>query len=375
MKRMKKIWIAILSLTLVLSSLIGCSSLGEPMMTLGESEMSVNVVTLFLSRYKGVLSVSDPSSKTDGYWDTIVDNKQGLTQNDVHTEYGLDMAKTYLAAMYVFEQRGLSLPKETVAEVDVRIEQMIDAAGSKSALNEELGKYGANVDILREAYLIEERMAVLIDDLYAEDGALIDQGERNAYYEGNYRRFRQIFIPLYRFVYETDENGEQVIKTDKNGNSVIRELTEEELVEVDAHVREIESKITAKDYTGFDALVSQYDEEPNETSKTYPNGFYLSPNSSYEVAEVKAKLFDLEEGEYTTVVPSSGYGVYIIMRYENEEGGYAMETNKDFFNNFISELKNHLVGEYLERYKAEIVIDKSVAKGVDMKSVNLNLYY
>ena len=63
------------------------------------------------------------------------------------------------------------------------------------------------------------------------------------------------------------------------------------------------------------------------------------------------------------------------MRYENEENGYTKEENKDFFTAFTSELKNHKVEEYLERYKAEIVIDESVAKGVDMKSVEANLYY
>ncbi len=375
MKRMKKILISMLSLVLVCGCLFGCSSLGEPMMTLGDSELSVNVVTLFLSRYKGMLSMSVSASNADSYWDTIVDNKLGTTNNDVHTEYGLNMAKTYLAALYVFEERGLELSDDIIDSVDERIDQLIDAAGSKSALNEELAQYGANVDILREAYLIEEKMTVLIDDLYGEDGSLIDHGEQNAFYMENYRRFKQIFIPLYQFVYETNEKGEEVKKTDDNGKYVIRKLTDKEMAEVEARVEEIEGKIKSKDYEGFDKLVEAYDEEPNQSSKTYPGGFYLSPFSSYEITEVKEALFNMDTGTSRTVIPSSGYGIYIIMRYENEESGYTKKENKDFFNTFTSELKNHLVEEYLERYKADIIIDQSVADGVDMKNVKANLYY
>ncbi len=375
MKRMKKFLVFMLALVLSASCLFGCSSLGEPMMTLGDSELSVNLVTLFLSRYKGVLSVSLSESQTDSFWDTIVDNKQGVTNNDLYTEAGFNMAKTYLAALYVFEQRGLSLPDETLDAVDERIDELIDAAGSKAALNEELAKYGANVNILREAYLLEEKMTVLIDDLYGEDGSLIDQSEQNDYYLENYRRFKQIFIPLYEFVYETDENGEQVKKSDGQGYYSIRELTDEELADVEARIKEIEGKIKEKDYEGFDQLVEKYDEEPNEASKVYPNGFYLSPYSSYEISEVKEALFGLDVGSFRTVVPSSGYGVYIIMRYENEENGYLKEENKDFFNTFISELKNHIIEDYLERYKADIVVDESLAKGVDMKSVGTNSHY
>ncbi len=371
----KKIGIACLAVLLSVTCLVGCASLGKPMMTLGESELTVNMVSLFLSRYKGVLSLSVSSSVLDSYWDTIVDNKQGITHNDVETERGLEMAKTYLAAMHVFEERGLSLPAETKRAVDQRIDDLIDEHGSKAVLNEELSKYGANVDILREVYLIEEKMTVLIDDLYGADGTLIDVSEKKAYYNENYRRFKQIFIPLYRFIYETNSKGEQVKATDEDGKYKTRALTEEEMKEVEETIALIESKAKKGDYEGFDKLVEEYDEEPNESSKTYPGGFYLSPNSAYEITAVKNALFEMETGEYRQVIPSAGYGVYIIMRYENEEEGYSKKENKDFFNTFTNELKNHLIEEYLERYKADILIDQEAADGVDMKSVEANLYY
>ncbi|MBR2354013.1 MAG: peptidylprolyl isomerase [Clostridia bacterium] len=372
---MKKIGCALLSLMLVLICLLGCSSLGEPMMTLGDTEMTANTVSLFLSRYKGVLSMSEPTSLYDFYWDTIVDNQSGKTNNDIHTEYGLSMAKTYLAAAHVFEERGLSLSDATEDAVEAKIDGLIEDKGSKSKLNEELSQYGANVDILREAYLLEEKMEMLMDDLYGEDGSLIGKNEKDDYYTENYRRFRQIFIPLYEFVYETDEKGNTVQKTDENGKYVIRELTETEMASVEERIETIQKTIKDGDYVGFDELVERFDEEPNESSKTYSGGFYLSPDSPYEVAEVKEALFGMNEGEYRTVIPSGGYGIYIVMRYENEESGYAKEENKDFFNTFTVDLKNHLVEEYLERYKAQIDVDTSVAEGVDMKSVGANLYY
>lgn len=372
---MKKIGIALLAVILSMACLVGCASLGKPMMTLGESELTVNMVSLFLSRYKGVLSLSVPSSVLDSYWDVIVDNKLGTTNNDVETERGLEMAKTYLAAMHVFEERGLSLPSETKKAVNQKIDDLIDDHGSKAALNEELSKYGANIDILREVYLIEEKMTVLINDLYGADGSLIDSAEKDSYYQENYRRFKQIFIPLYRFIYVKNDKGEQVKATDENGKYKTRELTDEEMKEVEATLALIEEQAKKGDFEGFDKLVAKYDEEPNESSKTYPGGFYLSPDSPYEIVAVKNALFEMETGEYRTVIPSAGYGVYMIMRYENEEQGYSKKENKDFFNTFTNEMKNHLIEEYLERYKADIVIDQEVATGVDMKSVEANLYY
>ncbi len=371
MNRIKKICLCGICLLLMLSCSLGCASLGKPLMTLGESELTVHMVSLFLSRLKGTLTFS---SGGEVLWDTIVDNEKGTTYNDFYTAQGIEAAKTYLAALHVFEQEDLELPEAEIQRVDAEMEQLIEEAGSKAALNEELAQYGANVNILREVYLIEAKMDAVIDHLYGEDGSLIAENVKDTYYRENYRRYKQIFLPLYEFVYETDETGESYRIRDDEGNYMIRELTEEELKERERTKNQILSLAKTGDETGFDALVKEYDQEPNESSKTYPGGIYLSDDDG-TIAEVTEAVFDMEVGEIRTVIPEDGYGVYIIMRYELEEQGYALDANKAFFGTFLNDLKKDLIGEYLERYKAEIVVDAELAKTVDIKSVGANVYY
>ena len=78
----------------------------------------------------------------------------------------------------------------------------------------------------------------------------------------------------------------------------------------------------------------------------------------------------------------SDYGYHIVMRYENEKGGYMLEDNSDFFVStsgsgyiFMSDLMNTLFSDYLVQYKANIVVDEDKLKGVDMKSVGVNYHY
>jgi hypothetical protein len=278
--------------------------------------------------------------------------------------------------MHVFEQEGLSLSKEDERAVDAEIERLIDEEGSKAALNEKLAEYGANVKILREIYLIEKKMDVLIDHLYGEDGSLIAKKEKDEYYEAHYRRFKQIFLPLYEFVYETDSKGNKVKARNEDGTYKVRELTEEEMTLLEEKKDLILAEAVEEDFVVFDGLVNRYDEEPDEASKKYPNGFYLSEGSPYKITEVKGELFDMAVGEIRTVIPSGdAYGVYIIMRYKNEESGYSLKANADFFGDFTELLKNELIGEYLERYKEDIIINEAIAECVDIKSVGANVYY
>lgn len=372
MRRTKKLLCSLVALILMMGLLVGCASLGKPMMRLGDSELTAPMVSLFLSRLKGTLSLSNAG---DILWDTIVDNEKGTTYNDFYTAEGIEAAKTYLAAMHVFEERGLTLPKSTEDAVDAKIDLLIEEEGSRAALNEKLAEYGVNIKILKEVYLIEEKMSYLINDIYGEDGSLIAKNEKDDFYHEQYRRFKQIFLPMYEFVYETNGEGHLVKARDEKGNYKIRELNAEEELALNKQVEKILSEAKQGDYIGFGELVSKYDEEPDEASKLYPNGFYLSERSNYKIDEVREALFEMNEGEIRTVIPEGGYGVYIIMRYENAENGYALEENKDFFGDYTELLKNHLIGEYLARYTPEITVDASVAEGVDIKSVGANVYY
>ena len=112
----------------------------------------------------------------------------------------------------------------------------------------------------------------------------------------------------------------------------------------------------------------------------YPNGYYMTSSTGYYATEVVDALFDMEIGEIRQV--RSSYGIHIIMRYENEEGGYMLDDNSDFFVSttgsgyvFMSDLMNTLFTDYLAQYKLMVTVDEKLLEGVDMKSVSANYHY
>ena len=162
-KQMKKIFIVALAFVIVAMSLTGCSSKGKTLMSLDGSEISVNMFQLFLSRQKGMLCSSygyGTKALADSFWDTVMD-VSGTTYNDYYTELVLENTKTYLAALKLFDEKGLKLPDSYVDEIDAELDRLVeqDGSGSKSKFNSVLAEFGVNYNILREAYIIEAKIS------------------------------------------------------------------------------------------------------------------------------------------------------------------------------------------------------------------------
>ena len=438
MRTVKKIIAILLTVFMLTACFAGCAANGKKLMTLEDQSISINMFSLYLSRMKGNLASSysfGSAALSDDFWDTIMDVSNGQTYNDYYTNMVLDNTKTYLAALYLFEQRGLKLPDEYIDEIDEELKRLVEeeADGSKSTFNAMLATYGVNYKILREAYIIEAKIAYLRDDLFGSDGSKISSELVETYYNTNYRRFKQVFYANYDFKYETDvnnddiyytesgniaydmdarvkndDNGEKVKDkngdyvrvledgktiaydkdagtrknvTDSKGNNVTEPMTKEELKTVIDKVNLVMAETVKGDTTLFDSIVSD-ESVANEDAgmEQYPNGYYMSKNTDYYAPEVVEALFEMEIGE-VRMVPSD-YGYHIIMRYENEDGGYMLDDNSDFFVSttgsgyiFMSDLMNTLFSEYLVQYKANIVVDEERRKGVDMKSVGVNYHY
>lgn len=437
MKRNKKnlcrVMALLLTLLALLSCFTGCAAKGRTMMELDGTEMSVNVFRLFLSRMKGSLCSSyafGAEALQDSFWDKVT-SVDGTTYNDYYTGLVLENAKTYLAALYVFDQKGLKLPDSRLDEIDAEIDRLIeeDGEGRKANLNSILSPYGANYKVLREAYVIEAKVAYLNDHLFGSDGSLIADNLIEDYYEQTYARFKQVFLYTYDYVYETDgdrqdvyykedgrisydtsatpktdgngspvydKNGDQIYVgedgkiaynksgasrkkvLDEDGNPILSELSEAELNQTKADAAQIFEQAVEGDYEGFDKLVEKYSEDTGMAK--YSGGYYLTATTGYDSPEVVEKLFEIKEGEIAQV--SSQYGIHIFMRYELEEKGYELEENSDFFISttdsnyvFMSDLKNQLLLEYLKPFKERILLDEAVFAEADIKSVGANYYY
>ena len=211
----KRILVLALACILIVVGICGCSSKGKTLMSVDGEKMSINTYMLLLSRMKGNLASSyafGNQAKLDSFWDTVIDAKSGGTYNKYYTSIVLDNAKTYLAALALFDEMGLKLPESTLDEIDAEIDTLIlsDGNGSKANLNAKLAEYGANVDVLRDAYIMEAKIALLNDTLFGVGGALIDASNYERYYKENYVKFRHVFLYTTEVVYETDSNGDDI---------------------------------------------------------------------------------------------------------------------------------------------------------------------
>lgn len=436
----KRILVLTLACIFLAVSLSACSSKGKTLMSVDDTEMSINTYMLLLSRMKGNLASSyafGNQAKLDSFWDIVIDASSGGTYNKYYTSLVLDNAKTYLAALALFDEMGLELPDSTLEEIDEEIDALImsDGNGSKANLNAKLAEYGANIDVLRDAYIMEAKIALLSDTLFGEGGALIDASNYERYYKENYVKFRHIFFYFTEVVYETDVNGDDIYysnlsdkviaydtsatqKKDENGevvkddnkdivyvtvdaegkeriaydkkdsqrspvlddggNIVTRKMNSDELIALSDKVQSImENEAREGEYALFDSLVEKYGED--EGMANYPNGYYLTENSDYDAPEVVEALFGMADGEIRRV--ESDYGIHIVMKYKLDDGGYAKEENKDFFvtesgtYSFLNLLKSQLLEEKIASYKERIVVDEALLTTVDMKSVGANFNY
>lgn len=436
--KLKKIIALTLAIIVLAAAFAGCGAKGKTLLELDGSKISVNLFQLYLSRMKGTLcSVGyfGSAALKDSFWDTIVDAYEKTTYNTQYTDMVLDTAKSYLAALALFEERGLKLPDSYVDEIDEEMKNLVEtvADGSKTTFNTMLAEYGANYDVLREAYVIEAKIAYLREDLFGANGSKIAPNLIDDYYRANYARFKQVFLYTYDPAYETDENGDSIyykedgkisydttktLKKDANGAQVLDKNGDRVYVytddngkeriaykKIDAERKEIldeNGDVILNHYTGekkqkvidkaydimervkkgdtmsFDLLVTEYNEENG--NETYPDGYYVTKDTAYASPEVIKELFTLEVGDYKMV--SSEYGIHIIMRYELQDAAYDLDEYDDVFiaNStgnyiFMSDLTDKLLSDYVSSYKERVEVNDGLLDGVDMKSVGANYYY
>lgn len=439
MKQLKKITLLLLAMCLLACFFVGCAK-GETLMELEGTKMTVNIFSLYLSRMKGTLCATIGSqAKEDIFWDTLLYN-DGTTYNDYYTQNVLKQAKTYLAALHLFEELDLKLPDSYEDEIDAEMESLLSSSpfnGSKTQLNEELAKYGVNYNILKEAYLIEAKIAYLKEHLYGTNGSKVGSTMIEEYYQKNYAHFKHVFLYTHEKAYVTDSNGDTIyyldgkriaydqsatpktntsgdVVKDKNGDPIYvhedgriaydkQNGTRQPIYEEDgstqktiqysaakkAEIRALadtillraeETPISSRAIV-FDQLISEFNQDASLDANYYPNGYYLTKDSAYISADVVDAVFDMEVGEVRRVIDDE-YGVWVVMRYETETGAWADEKHKDFFRHpatgnylFMSELTDQLYAEYLAPYAQKVLVDEERLAGVDMKSVEPNYYY
>jgi hypothetical protein len=395
MKIIKKITAFALALLMLTLSFVGCSSLGTPVMELGGTEITANMIEFWLSRYKAQFEYYYGDAvinqygldKVDQFWRLTSDPATGETFDDVMSGFIYENAKTYLCSLYLFDQFGLSLPAETVEAVDSHIAELCEnyASGSKSEFNALLSNYGVSMKILRELYLIDEKVDFLQNYLFGPGGTLgITKIDKENYYQQNYVRMRQICFFINECP-ELDEKGNPVL--DKDGYTKYRSMTTAETQE--ARSRAADALKSINSGSDFLAVSKEYDENP--TDDKYAGGIYMSKDSAMGTDAALEKIYNelqaMEVGQIKLIETENN--LHIVEKLELDEGAYDKTANTDFFTFYDPELgaittfENYLkeplfldyIAESLEKYSAEVKIDEELLNKYKLSSVQANYYY
>ena len=217
-KGLLRIFALCLALLLCVPLLASCSKKGKALLTLKKDGVkvtfSVKEYELMLSRVKGALAASKFSVNDPSFWDQgdKYNGEKFQTLNDYYKESILDNCRTYLVALYLFERDGLKLSDAAIQSVEEKMEELVrtDGQGSKTKLNALLSTYGVNYDILKDIYLMQEKITAWKNYKYGENAEQLGQNVKNEYLLENYVHFQQIFLPGYSYVYEKDQNGDTV---------------------------------------------------------------------------------------------------------------------------------------------------------------------
>lgn len=390
-KSVLRICAALTALLLALIQLVSCSSLGMPVMTLGKTEITGSMIEFWMSRYKAQFEYSyGQSLKTayglssvDSIWKVKVKDDSAETYDDMFSSYIFDNAKTYLCALYLFDQFGLKLPDSTVKKTDETINEYVTnlADGSKSEFNAILAAYGINMKILRELYLADEKVSYLREYLFGSNGTEpITTQQIEDYYQKNYVRMKQICVFINQ---RPKQNEDGTYVTDSSGKTQYTTMTADENAAARTKIEEALAKIDGGE--DFEKALSEYDE--NKADDGYKNGIYMSAESSFgndeDLQKIYETLCEMKVGEVRELELSNS--LHIIKKYELDTGAYAKAENSDFFlfndgtgsyQTLQQYVKTPLFLDYikgkLDEFSADIKIDEEALSQYRISKVKSN---
>ena len=146
---MKKI-LALTALILAVAMLLpSCSTVntGSAVMEYEGTEMGEKLYGYWVASYKrNILNYYEDVVNTEAYWNT--EYADGMTIGEYFTDIIDTQVKNILIAQKLFKDYGLKLSDSVIKAIDDDINEKIEYAGSRAALNEELAKMGININQL-----------------------------------------------------------------------------------------------------------------------------------------------------------------------------------------------------------------------------------
>ena len=394
MKKIIRIAACLLAAVMMTLSFASCGGMGNTVMELGGTVITENMIEFWLSRYKAqfvyyygdVICQQYDLDNIEQFWHIEDEGGSGKTYDEIMSGFIYENAETYLCALYLFDQYGLSLPKETEDEIDAIIDDLCEknASGSKSEFNAMLESYGINRKQLRELYLIDEKVDYLQNYLFGPNGTLgVTKVDKEEYYQKNYVRMRQICFFINERP-ELDSNGDPVL--DSKGNVKYVDMTASETQDARARASEALKKLQMG--TEFPSVHNEFDEnkQDNQYSSIYI-GRDSAMGSDPALEKIYTELQNMKVGEIRLIETESN--LHIVEKLELVEGAYDDSANVDFFSFYDPESDGLLtfegylveplfleyIAESLEKFSADIKIDTDALNKKKLSNVKANYNY
>ncbi len=416
-------------LLLGLLMLASCSAKPEPVMTLDEHEISINLYSLMLSIQKGNMAPAIYAAYGDydseGFWGTVVEGTS-TTFDDYYTKAVYGKAERYLCAMVLFDELELKLPDAVLDKIDEEMDAFVenDGEGSEKKLNEVLSQFNANYDILRDYKVMEAKVAYLAEHLYGTGGSKIGSALKEEYYQNNYVAFKQILLSNVTYVYKTDKNGDDIYyngngtvaydsekgmptledgtfvyyledgriaydkvngkrspELDEDGNPKTRKYTTDQMLDRLNLALSIKEIAVSESAETFETLRKMYSDEELGANYNAELLNYLATSVDYQSISSAYATFDklaeevekLEVGEIAIVQTDAG--IHIVRRYPLEKNAYSNSDYTQWFSDsvyavydFNGNLVDSLFSARLDEYRGNIKTDEKLLESVSLKT-------
>ena len=398
-------------------------------------ELPLFFYEFMMSRVKGSLARNQHKVTDPDFWYTVIEG-DGRTYEEFYNDYVLERCKYYLAALVIFEQEGLTLPKSKLQEIEEEVQFYIDydGKGSEEDFSASIRKLGVDAEALRRCYIIEAKYEYLMSYLYG-DGELIGDIVKEEYYQDNYIRFKQILFRKYEYEYQYYEyndkeylmyfdsstgkpiydtkngevrydekgnrlrdnygvtmyfdedgnvlydtkNGKPSEKLDEKGNAIKIYYGDAQLFSRLAEANEIAASIEKGDYSSFEAKLTEVN-EAEMIFETFTDGYYLShleEEKYFEYEYIKvilAGLEDMDVGEVAVIESEHGY--HVVMRYALDEAKYNDSEYSYWFGDLANKIILDLFNQKIDEVLPEIIVnEENIAKARSITRVGINYDY
>ena len=352
-------------LTLLLLCLSSCSgSRGPIAMQYEDTTVTEGMYLYYMSHYKSVF-INNYSSVTDTAEFWASDLVEGMTAEEYFSEVIEENVKKNLAGAYLFDYMKLSFNSGMKDAVKDGIKDLCVTLcdGDYDKFDEMLAEYGLDRDILYDVYVMDAKVGYAHDYLYGDYGIIeIPDADKMIYLKENYSHIQHIYINN-KYSYILDENGNRTYEQE-TGKYYTQALTDEQQSAADAKIEAVRNGLEGGG--DFDALWDEYSED-----KLYDDGYYLLPETPF-ISEIVTAAFELDIGEVTEI--ETEHGVHFIKRYDMEGSPWDDAGSKDFFEDFMTNLKDHSYTVMLGQTTESITVNRDIINKYKLSEVKPNRY-